>query len=61
MPKSSPRRNAAEARIRRFLKGFTANRASQIVTRAAAGAGPEVGLGPKYKNPPNPIRTERAH
>jgi len=28
---------------------------------AAAGAGSEVGLGPKYKNPPNPIRIERAH
>src|SRR5439155_24300271 len=45
------RRNAAEARIRRFLKGFTANRACQLVARAAAGAGPEVGAGPKIQEP----------
>jgi len=61
LPKSPSGRNAAEAGIRRFLKGFTANRASQIVACAAAGAAPEVGLGPKYKNPPNPIGIERAH
>jgi hypothetical protein len=60
MPKSSPRRNAAEARIHRFLKGFTAKRAGRIIDRAVAGAGHAVGLDPKYKNPPNPIRIERA-
>jgi len=61
MPKSSPRRNAAEARIRRFLKGFTGNAAYQFGAGTAVRSGYAIGLGPKYKNPPNPIRTERAH
>jgi hypothetical protein len=29
--------------------------------RAVAAAKPYGGLGPKYKNPPNPFRIERAH
>ena len=60
MPKSSPRRNAAEAKIRRFLKGFTGKRPAELPPRGG-GRRLEVGLGPKYKNPPNPIRIERAH
>jgi len=61
MPKSSPRCNAAEARIRRFLKGFTANVACPFGARATVRSGYAIGLGQKYKNPPNPIRIERAH
>jgi hypothetical protein len=56
MPKSPPRRNATEVEKRRILKGITAKNAGQIVARAVAGAW----LDPKYKNPPNPLRTERA-
>src|SRR6186713_2342555 len=43
MPKSPLRRNAAEARIRRFLKGFTGNVACPSGARPAVRSGDEMG------------------
>jgi hypothetical protein len=57
MPKSLPRRNAVEARNRRILKGITGQSAGQNCRPGVPGAC----LGPKQKNPPDPIGIERAH